>query len=140
MDTYVQLANLHERGGDLQAAEHALTMGIQHEPTWAPGYLWRGKIYEKQEKSGMAETDFRRAIQLAPDVPFPKEALASLLATENRALAEALTLAEIAVKSARINRHTVPHLLSSITVSTAFPMPDVKLKLLLPKPLNTPIF
>ena len=44
-------------------------------------------------------TDFRRAIQLAPDVPFPKEALASLLATENRALAEALTLAEIAVKS-----------------------------------------
>ena len=99
MDTYVQLANLHERGGDLQAAEHALTMGIQHEPTWAPGYLWRGKIYEKQEKSGMAETDFRRAIQLAPDVPFPKEALASLLATENRALAEALTLAEIAVKS-----------------------------------------
>ena len=99
MDTYVQLANLHESAGDLQAAEHALTMGIQHEPTWAPGYLWRGKIYEKQEKSGMAETDFRRAIQLAPDVPFPKEALASLLATENRALAEALTLAEIAVKS-----------------------------------------
>ena len=99
MDTYVQLANLHESAGDLQAAEHAFTMGIQHEPTWAPGYLWRGKIYEKQEKSGMAETDFRRAIQLAPDVPFPKEALASLLATENRALAEALTLAELAVKS-----------------------------------------
>ena len=99
MDTYVQLANLHERGGDLQAAEHALTMGIQHEPTWAPGYLWRGKIYQKQNESRMAENDFRRAIQLAPDVPFPKEALASLLATENRALAEALTLAEIAVKS-----------------------------------------
>ena len=105
MDTYVQLANLHESAGDLQAAEHALTMGIQHEPTWAPGYLWRGKIYEKQEKSGMAETDFRRAIQLAPDVPFPKEALASLLATENRALAEALTLAEIAVKSANQPTH-----------------------------------
>ena len=32
----------------------------------------------------MAETDFRRAIRLAPDVPFPKEALASLLAWENR--------------------------------------------------------
>ena len=105
MDTYVQLANLHESAGDLQAAEHAFTMGIQHEPTWAPGYLWRGKIYEKQEKSGMAETDFRRAIQLAPDVPFPKEALASLLATENRALAEALTLAEIAVKSANQPTH-----------------------------------
>ena len=99
MDTYVQLANLHESAGDLQAAEHALTMGIQHEPTWAPGYLWRGKIYQKQNESRMAENDFRRAIQLAPDVPFPKEALASLLATENRALAEALTLAEIAVKS-----------------------------------------
>ena len=99
MDTYVQLANLHESAGDLQTAEHALTMGIQHEPTWAPGYLWRGKIYQKQNESRMAENDFRRAIQLAPDVPFPKEALASLLATENRALAEALTLAEIAVKS-----------------------------------------
>ena len=98
MDTYVQLANLHERSGDLAAAEQALTMGIQHEPTWAPGYLWRGKIYQKQGASDMAETDYRRAIQLAPGVPFPKEALASLLATENRKLAEARTLAETVVK------------------------------------------
>ena len=99
MDAYVQLANLHERAKDFQAAVHALTMGIQHEPIWAPGYLWRGKIYQKQNESSMAEADFRRAIQLAPDVPFPKEALASLLATENRKLAEALTLAETALKS-----------------------------------------
>ena len=98
MDTYVQLANLHERSGDLAAAEQALTMGIEHEPTWAPGYLWRGKIYQKQGASDLAETDFRRAIQLAPGVPFPKEALASLLATENRKLAEARTLAETVVK------------------------------------------
>ena len=99
MDTYVQLANLHERSGDLAAAEQALTIGIEHEPTWAPGYLWRGKIYQKQRASGMAEADFRRAIQLAPDVPFPKEALAALLATENRELTEAQTLAEAVVKS-----------------------------------------
>ena len=99
MDAYVQLANLHERSGDLAAAAQALTMGIEHEPTWAPGYLWRGKIYQKQDKSSMAETDFRHAIQLAPDVPFPKEALASLFATENKKLAEALTLAETVVKS-----------------------------------------
>ena len=99
MDTYVQLANLYESARDLEAAEQALTMGIQHEPTWAPGYLWRGKIYRKQKQSSRAETDFRRAVQLAPDVPYPKEALASLLAEENRALAEALTLAETAVKS-----------------------------------------
>ena len=99
MDTYVQLANLHERSGDFAAAERALTMGIEHETTWAPGYLWRGKIYQKQGVSGMAEADFRHAIQLAPDVPFPKEALAALLATENRALTEALTLAEAVVKS-----------------------------------------
>ena len=99
MDTYVQLANFHEKSGDLPAAAEALTLGIQHEPTWAPGYLWRGKIYQKQNESGMAETDFRRSIQLAPDVPFPKEALASLLAAENRKLDEALTLAETAVKS-----------------------------------------
>ncbi len=99
MDTYVQLANLHKQIGDLADAEQALTMGIQHEPTWAPGYLWRGKIYQKQGLSNMAETDFRRAIELAPDVPFPKEALASLLASENRKLNEALTLAEAAVES-----------------------------------------
>ena len=98
MDTYVQLANLHEQSGDFAAAEQALTMGIQHEPTWAPGYLWRGKIYQKQRTSDLAETDFRHAIRLAPDVPFPKEALASLLATENRKLAEALTLADTVVK------------------------------------------
>ncbi|MDE0426070.1 MAG: tetratricopeptide repeat protein [Candidatus Poribacteria bacterium] len=99
MNAYVQLANLHESIGDLEAAGQALTMGIQHEPTWAPGYLWRGKIYQKQGASDMAETDFRRAVQLAPDVSFPKEALASLLAWENRKLDEALTLAETAVKS-----------------------------------------
>ena len=99
MEAYVQLSNLHERMGDLPASVNALTLGIQHEPTWAPGYLWRGKIYQKQDASSMAETDFRRAIHLAPDVPFPKEALASLLAKENRDLAEALTLAEIAVES-----------------------------------------
>jgi tetratricopeptide (TPR) repeat protein len=99
MDTYVQLANLRENSGDLGAAEQVLTMGIQHEPTWAPGYLWRGKIYQKQGVSNMAEADFRRAIQLAPDVPFPKEALASLLVSENRKFNEALTLAEATVKS-----------------------------------------
>ncbi|MDE0467491.1 MAG: tetratricopeptide repeat protein [Candidatus Poribacteria bacterium] len=99
MDAYVQLANLHERSGDLKAAAQALTMGIRHEPTWAPGYLWRGKIYQKQHRSNMAEADFRQSIQLAPDVPFPKEALASLLARENRKLTEALTLATAAVAS-----------------------------------------
>ncbi len=99
MDTYGQLANLHEKSGDFASAAQALTIGIEHEPTWAPGYLWRGKIYQKQGASGRAETDFRHAIQLAPDVPFPKEALASLLATENRKLAEALTLAETVVKT-----------------------------------------
>ena len=97
MDAYVQLANLREMSGDLAAAEQTFTMGIQHEPRWAPGYLWRGKIYQKQGASDKAETDFRQAIRLAPDVPFPKEALASLLAAENRMLAEARTLAEAAV-------------------------------------------
>lgn len=105
MDAYVQLANLHEMSGDLAAAEQAFTMGIQHEPGWAPGYLWRGKIYQKQGASDTAETDFRRAIQLAPNVPFPKEALAFLLATENRLLVEALSLAEAAVASNKRPRH-----------------------------------
>lgn len=105
MDAYVQLANLHEISGDLAAAEQAFTMGIQHQPRWAPGYLWRGKIYQKQGASDMAETNFRQAIRLAPNVPFPKEALASLLATENRLLAEAGSLAEAAVASDKRPAH-----------------------------------
>ncbi len=99
MDTYSQLANLREASGDLQGAENAFTMGIQHESAWAPGYWWRGQIYQKLGESNKAETDFRRAIKLAPDVPFPKDALAYLLAAENRSLAEALTLAKAVVAS-----------------------------------------
>ena len=105
MDTYSQLANLREASGDLKGAENALTMGIQHTPAWAPGYWWRGQIYQKQGQSKKAETDFRRAIKLAPDVPFPKDALASLLAAENKSLAEALTLAKSAVASDSRSTH-----------------------------------
>ena len=99
MSTYSHLANLREASGDLKGAENALTMGIQHQPAWAPGYWWRGQIYQKRGESSKAETDFRRAIKLAPNIPFPKDALASLLAAENRSLTEALTLAEAAVAS-----------------------------------------
>ncbi len=99
MDTYSQLANLREASGDLQGAENAFTMGIQYEPAWAPGYWWRGQIYQKLGETHKAETDFRHAIKLAPDVPFPKDALAYLLAAENRSLAEALTLAKAVVAS-----------------------------------------
>ncbi len=99
MDTYSQLANLREASKDLKGAENALTMGILHQPIWAPGYWWRGQIYRRLGDSSKAEADFRRAIQLAPDVPFPKDALAAQLANENRSLDEALRLAESAVAS-----------------------------------------
>ena len=105
MDTYSRLANLREASGNLIGAEAAFTMGIQHQPAWAPGYWWRGQIRHKQGDSDKAEKDFRRAIQLAPDVPFPKDALAYLLAEESRELAEALTLAETAVASDRRPAH-----------------------------------
>ena len=105
MDTYVELANLHERAGDLGAAAQTLTLGLEHVPTWAPGYLWRGKIYGKQRNVTLAEKDFRNAVQLAPGVPFPKDALASLLAWESRDLSEALALAESAMKSDAQPRH-----------------------------------
>ena len=106
MDTYSQLSNLCKASDDLIGAENALTMGIQRQPAWAPGYWWRGLIYQKYGESGKAEADFRRAIQLAPDVPFPKDALASLLTTENRSLDEALTLAESAVAADKRPTHT----------------------------------
>ena len=99
MDTYSELAKLRQMSGDLTGAEKAYTMGIQRQPRWAPGYWWRGLVFQKKGESQKAETDFRRAIKLAPNVPFPKDALASLLATENRSLDEAQTLAESAVAS-----------------------------------------
>ncbi len=97
MDTYAQLAHLREASEDLKGAEDAFTMGIRHAPTWAPGYWWRGQIRWKRGDSAGAESDFRRAIHLAPDVSFPKDALAAMLAAENRNLDEALSLAEAAV-------------------------------------------
>lgn len=105
MDTYYQLSRLCETFGDLKGAENALTIGIQHNSMWAPGYLWRGKIYQKDGKSDKAETDYRHAIKLAPDVPFPKDALATLLATEKRSLDEALKLAKSAVASDNRSTH-----------------------------------
>lgn len=105
MDTYSQLANLREASNNLRGAENALTMGIQHQPAWAPGYWWRGQIYQKLGDSSKAEMDFRRAIRLAPDVPFPKDALAALLARESRSLDEARTLAESVVASDKRPTH-----------------------------------
>ena len=97
MDTYYQLSKLRETSGDLKGAENALTSGIQKNPSWAPGYLWRGHIYLKRDLTHKAETDYRQAIKHAPNVPFPKHALASLLAKENRLLNEALRFSEAAV-------------------------------------------
>ncbi len=105
MDTYYQLSRLCETFGDLKGAENALTIGIQHNSMWAPGYLWRGKLYQKDGKSDKAETDYRHAIKLAPDVPFPKDALATLLATEKRSLDEALKLSKSAVASDNRSTH-----------------------------------
>ncbi len=98
METYVRLAQLREFVGELDGAADAFTWGIQHEPTWAPGYWWRGQIRQKQGDAAAAEKDFRRAIELAPEIPFPKHALAFLLADAGRNLGEALRLAEAAVK------------------------------------------
>ena len=98
-DRYLRQAHWFIEKKRLQRALEALQNALEADDTLAPGYLWRGKIYQEQGESSMAETDFRRAIQLAPDVPFPKEALASLLVSENRKLNEALVLAKTAVKS-----------------------------------------
>lgn len=93
MDTYSQLANLRKSIGDLVGTIDAYTMGIRQEPTWAPGYFWRGQIHQQLGESAKAENDFRQSIELAPSVSYPKNALASLLAIENRLLDEALVLA-----------------------------------------------
>ncbi len=98
LDTYSQLANLRRSFGDLGGVIDAYTMGIRQEVTWAPGYFWRGQVQQQLGESAKAETDFRQAIKLAPDVSFPKNALASLLAGESRLLEEALVLANDAVK------------------------------------------
>lgn len=97
MDTYVQLAQLREALGDLEGAEDAFTRGILREPTWAPGYWRRGQLRRKRGDTAGAESDLRQAIHLAPNAPFPKDALALLFAEEGRKLDEALKFAEAAV-------------------------------------------
>ncbi|RKU30856.1 hypothetical protein C6497_04055 [Candidatus Poribacteria bacterium] len=99
MDSYSQLANHRKSLGDFVGTIEAYTMGIRQQPTWAPGYFWRGQIQQQLGESGKAENDFRQAIKLAPDVSFPKHALASLLAEENRLLQEALVLANDVVET-----------------------------------------
>ena len=98
-ERYLRQAHWFIEKKQLERALVSLQKVLETDDTLAPGYLWRGKIYQKQGVSNKAEADFRRAIQLAPDVPFPKEALASLLASENRKLNEALVLAKAAVES-----------------------------------------
>ncbi len=98
METYVHLAQLRESVRALDGAAAAFTSGIQQNTSWAPGYWWRGRIFQKQGNFNEAEKDFRRAIELAPEVPFPKDALAFLFADTGRNLQEALILAEEAVK------------------------------------------
>ncbi|MCG9126895.1 tetratricopeptide repeat protein [Candidatus Poribacteria bacterium] len=105
MDTYSQLANLRKAFGDLIGTIEAYSMGIRQESSWAPGYFWRGQIQQQRGESAKAESDFRQAIKLAPDVPFPKNALASLLAEENRLLNEALVLAQDVVKTDKRPAH-----------------------------------
>lgn len=99
MEAYSQLANLRKSLGDFVGTIEAYTMGIRQQQKWAPGYFWRGQVQQQLEESGKAESDFRQAIKLAPDVSFPKHALASLLAEENRLLEEALVLANDVVET-----------------------------------------
>ncbi|MBI1930586.1 tetratricopeptide repeat protein [Candidatus Poribacteria bacterium] len=99
-DSYPQLARVREMKGDLAGAEAAFDIGIQQGAEWAPGYWWRGQIRRKRGDTAGAESDFRRAMQLAPEVAFPKDSLAQLLAEEGRNLDEALNLAKSVVAEA----------------------------------------
>jgi tetratricopeptide (TPR) repeat protein len=104
-DSYPHLAQLRERKGDLAGAEAVFDLGIQREAQWAPGYWWRGQIRQKRGNIAGAEADFRQAITLAPNISFPKNSLARLLAEERRHLDEALKLAQAAVKADPIPEH-----------------------------------
>ena len=97
-DGYWQLAVVREAMGNLAGAETALDAGLARNEDWAPGYRWRGLVRQGRGDTRGAEDDFRRAIQLAPDTPYPYESLARLLANEGSDLTEALSHARHAVE------------------------------------------
>ena len=96
-DSYPQLARIQELREDLPGAESVFDMGIQRVPGWAVGHWGRGKIRRKHGDNTGAEADFRHAIALNPESPFPRDSLARQLADEERDLDEALKLAKSAV-------------------------------------------
>jgi tetratricopeptide (TPR) repeat protein len=106
-ESYRQLAWVRRAQGDLSGAEDAFTMGLARNSKWAPGYWWRGSVRRQLGAESDAEADFRRAIQLTPDAPFPRESLARLLLDTGGDLAEARKHAASAVRKVPSPQHRV---------------------------------
>ncbi len=104
-ESYRQLAWVRRAQGDLPGAEDAFTMGLARNSKWAPGYWWRGSVRRQMGAESGAESDFRRAIQLTPDAPFPRESLARLLLETGGDLAEARKHAASAVRKVASPQH-----------------------------------
>ncbi len=90
---------------DLAGAEAVYDMAIARATQWAPGYWWRGQIRYQRGNIAGAEADLRHAIELTPEIPFPKNSLARLLAEQDRSLDEALKLAQAAVSADPRSEH-----------------------------------
>ena len=97
-ETYRQLAWTRRALGRLTGAEEAFTMGLARNEKWAPGYWWRGGVRREIGDEAGAEADFRRSIQLTPEVPFPRESLARLLLETGGDLSQARTHARYAAR------------------------------------------
>lgn len=88
-ESWLNLALLEERLGDVPAAERALTTGIAREPHFIPSRVQLAELERRQGREPEAEAMLRAAIALEPDAADAHEGLGLSLVRQRR-LAEAL--------------------------------------------------
>jgi tetratricopeptide (TPR) repeat protein len=66
---YLALGNLREAGGDAREAERAYSLGIDHVPGFADGYVARAQLRRRHRRLAEALADLEAARALRPDDP-----------------------------------------------------------------------
>lgn len=80
------LAQLYIRRLRWQPAYACLTNWIEYDPQSAKAHFWRGWVLERVNSPGRAKEDFRRAVELDPEMVEPRVRLVEVLLLDNSPL------------------------------------------------------
>ena len=139
MDTYVQLANLHERSGDLALPNKHLQWGYNTNRGGHPDIYGVERFTKSRARLTWQKLIFVVRSNSRRMCRFRKKHWHPCSQRKIGNLPKHLHLLRLSLK-AIADRHTVPRLPMYITASSAFPMRTVRLKPLLRKPLNILMF